>query len=128
MSGRHTGRTDIPLTAGGEDEARELGRRLGGLAFSRVFTSPLERTRQTCALAAPAYVAEIEPDLAEWDYGDYEGVTGADIRQERPSWMIFRDGAPHGETPAAIAERADRLIRQAGQVMSGAVRAVNSRA
>jgi broad specificity phosphatase PhoE len=84
--------------------------RLRGIAFSRVLTSPLKRARQTCALVAFPPPAEIEPDLAEWDYGDYEGKLGEDIRRERPEWTIFRDGAPHGETPAQVAARADRVI------------------
>lgn len=110
ITGQHTGRTDIPLTAKGEEEARVLGVRLHGIPFSRVFTSPLKRARQTCALVALAPHAENEPDLAEWDYGDYEGKLGADIRRERPKWTVFRDGAPHGETTAQIAGRADRLL------------------
>ncbi len=110
LTGQHTGRTDIPLTAKGEDEARALGTRLRGIAFSRVFTSPLQRVRKTSDLAALIPPAEIEPDLAEWDYGDYEGKLGADIRRERPAWSIFRDGAPHGDSTAQITTRADRLI------------------
>jgi len=110
VTGQHTGRTDIPLTAKGEDEAQELGARLRGIPFSRVLTSPLKRARQTCVLVALSPEAEIEPDLAEWDYGEYEGKLGSDIRRERPEWTIFRDGAPRGETPAQIGERADRLI------------------
>ncbi len=110
LTGQHTGRTDIPLTARGEDEARALGARLRGLVFSRVLTSPLQRARQTCALAAVSPPAAIEPDLAEWDYGDYEGRISEDIRRERPEWEIFHDGAPHGETPAQVGARADRLI------------------
>jgi broad specificity phosphatase PhoE len=109
LSGRHTGRTDIALTARGEDGARELGRRLRGIAFGRVLTSPRQRARRTCELAGLA-PAEIEPDLAEWDYGDYEGRESADIRVGRPDWNLFRDGCPGGERPAQVAERADRLI------------------
>ncbi|HEX2860491.1 MAG TPA: histidine phosphatase family protein [Lacunisphaera sp.] len=118
VTGRHTGRTDISLTPKGEDQALALGMRLGGTAFSRVLTSPLNRARQTCALVALPPHAEIEPDLAEWDYGDYEGKLGADIRHERPEWVVFNDGAPHGETPAQIAARADRLITRM-RTMSG---------
>ncbi len=110
ITGQHTGRTDIPLTAKGEDEARALGERLRSITFARVFTSPLRRARQTCDLAAPTPQAEIEPDLAEWDYGDYEGKLADDIHRERPEWTIFKDGAPHGETPDQIGSRADRLI------------------
>jgi broad specificity phosphatase PhoE len=110
LSGRHTGRTDIALTANGVDEARKLGKHLQGIPFAHVLTSPLKRALQTCRLAGLANVPEIEPDLAEWDYGDYEGRRSADIRKERPDWNVFRDGCPGGETPAQIAVRADRLI------------------
>jgi broad specificity phosphatase PhoE len=110
LSGRHTGRTDIALTANGVDEARELGKQLQGIPFAHVFTSPLKRALQTCDLAGLSNVRKIEPDLAEWDYGDYEGRRSADIRKERPDWNVFRDGCPGGETPAQIAVRADRLI------------------
>jgi broad specificity phosphatase PhoE len=110
LSGRHTGRTDISLTANGENEARELGRYLRGIPFIRVLTSPLQRARQTCALVGLANAPEIEPDLAEWDYGDYEGKRSVDIRKDRPDWDVFRSGCPHGEMPAQISERADRLI------------------
>ena len=110
LSGQHTGRTDIPLTEQGERDAHELAERLLGVSFSRVFTSPLKRARRTCELADLNKVAEVEPDLAEWDYGDYEGQRTGDIRKGRPDWNIFRDGGPRGESPAQISERADRLI------------------
>ncbi len=110
LSGRHTGLTDISLTANGEEEARRLGRRLRQIAFAHVLTSPLKRARQTCALVGLDNVPVIEPDLAEWEYGDYEGMRSVDIRKDRPDWSIFRDGCPHGEMPAAIGDRADRLI------------------
>jgi broad specificity phosphatase PhoE len=110
LSGRHTGRTDIPLTARGEEQARELAPRLGHVSFAHVFTSPRQRARQTCALAGLGTAAVIEPDLAEWDYGDYEGQRSAEILAMRPGWNIFRDGCPHGETPAQISARADRLL------------------
>jgi probable phosphoglycerate mutase len=110
LSGQHTGRTDIPLTEQGEQDARKLADRLRTVKFSRVFTSPLQRARRTCELAGLGEVAEIEPDLAEWDYGDYEGQRPADIRKARPDWNIFRGGCPGGESPAQVAERADRLI------------------
>jgi broad specificity phosphatase PhoE len=102
LSGRHTEH--------GEQEARKLRERLREERLTRVFTSPRQRARQTWALAALAPVAEIEPDLAEWDYGDYEGKRSVDIRKERPDWNLFRDGCPRGETPAQISDRADRLI------------------
>jgi broad specificity phosphatase PhoE len=110
VSGRHTSRTEIPLTVQGEQNARELGERLRSVGFTRVFTSPRLRARRTCELAALGPAAEIEPDLAEWDYGDYEGLVMADIRKERPGWNLFRDGCPHGESPAQVSDRADRLI------------------
>ena len=110
VSGRHTGRSDIPLTAPGEEAARALGPRMNAVAFSAVLTSPAQRARRTCELAGLARTAAIEPDLAEWDYGDYEGRRSAEILGERPGWMIFRDGCPGGETPEQVSDRADRLI------------------
>jgi broad specificity phosphatase PhoE len=110
LSGRHTGRTDIPLNEQGERDARKLAERLSAVKFSRVFTSPLQRARQTCELAGLDKVSEIEPDLVEWDYGEYEGQYSSDTRNTRPDWNLFRDGCPRGESPAQISERADRLI------------------
>ncbi len=110
LSGKHTGSTDIALTKRGEDDARELAPCLGAVAFARVLTSPRRRARQTCELAGLGPAAEIEPSLAEWDYGLYEGQRSEDIRQERPDWEIFRDGCPGGETPAEVSDRADRLL------------------
>jgi broad specificity phosphatase PhoE len=110
LSGQHTGLSDIPLTPRGEQNARQLGRRLRGLAFTHVFTSPLARARTTCQLAGFGEQAETDADLVEWDYGDYEGRRTIDIRQQRPDWLIFRDGCPHGETFAALTTRADRVI------------------
>jgi probable phosphoglycerate mutase len=110
LSGQHTGRTDIPLTAHGEDQARELAPWFRDIHFARVFTSPRQRARRTCALAGLGALAEIEPDLQEWDYGEYEGKLSSDIRKQRPGWNAFQDGCPGGETPAQIATRADRLI------------------
>lgn len=110
LSGQYTGSTNIPLTANGEAAARRLGLRLRSIPFTRVLTSPLQRAQQTCALAGVSPAAEIEPDLGEWGYGDYEGRTPADILASSPDWNLFRDGAPHGETPDEIAVRADRLI------------------
>ena len=112
LSGQHTGRTDIPLTAKGEEEARRLIPWLDQMKFARVFASPRERAQRTCELAGLGSRAELEPDLAEWDYGDYEGKLSADIRTERPHWSIFRDGCPHGEMPGDISARADRLIER----------------
>ena len=110
LSGQHTGRTDIPLTAHGRDTARELGQRLREIPFASVLTSPLRRARQTCELAGLTPSAEVESDLAEWDNGDDEGRTTAEIVASRPDWNIFHDGSPHGESPYQISERADRLI------------------
>lgn len=110
LSGRHTGRTDIALTPKGADQARGLIPWLRHIDFERVFTSPRQRARQTCALAELGAPAEIEPDLQEWDYGDYEGKLSAEVHRQRPGWDVFRDGCPGGEMPAEIAVRADRLI------------------
>lgn len=116
LSGQYTGRTDIPLTAHGEDEARGLGLHIRDIPFARVLSSPLKRAQQTCALAGPFPKAEIEPDLAEWDNGDDEGRTTADILKSRPNWNLFRDGSPHGESPAQISSRADRFIARLGEL------------
>lgn len=110
LSGQHTGRTDIPLTERGEHAARELGARLRGLIFTKVLTSPLQRARRTGELAGFGASAEIDPDLMEWDYGDYEGRRTSDIRAERPGWRLFEDGCPGGETLADLGTRADRVI------------------
>jgi broad specificity phosphatase PhoE len=110
LSGQHTGLSDLPLTERGERNARALGNRLQGRDFARVFTSPLQRARRTCELAGFGDVAVVDPDLVEWNYGDYEGRTTADIRQERPDWQLFRDGCPGGESLEAIGARADRVI------------------
>jgi broad specificity phosphatase PhoE len=112
LTGQHTGSTDLPLTAHGEDEARVLAPCLQDVAFTHVLTSPLERARQTCVLAGLGGAAEIEPDLAEWNYGDYEGKRSVDIRKDRPGWNVYRDGCPGGETPIQISDRADRLIKR----------------
>src|SRR5262245_6675870 len=112
VSGRHTGRTDLPLTQQGEAEARRLGERLRGQAFTSVLTSPLRRAVQTCATAGFGASAEIEPDLVEWDYGAYEGRTSADIQAESPGWQLFRDGCPRGESPGDVGSRADHVIRR----------------
>ena len=110
MSGRHTGRTDLPLTAHGDDQARSLRPVLQAIPFARVFTSPAQRARRTCDLAGLAASAETEQDLAEWDYGAYEGLLSSEIRNERPGWNAYRDGCPGGEGVGQIAARADRLI------------------
>ena len=110
LSGRHTGRADIPLTAQGEVEARQLEPYLHGIRFSAVMTSPRGRARRTCMLAGLGAGARIDQNLSEWDYGAYEGQRSVDIREARPDWNIFRDGCPGGESPEEISDRADRLI------------------
>ena len=112
LSGQHTGLTDLPLTAAGEDAARSLGERLRKLAATRVFTSPLQRARQTCDLAALSAPAQIDPDLVEWNYGDYEGRRTSEIHVDRPGWNVFRDGCPGGESPEDVMIRAHRVIRR----------------
>jgi probable phosphoglycerate mutase len=104
--------TDLPLTVQGEAEAVQLGRRLEGLRLAAVLTSPLQRAIRTCELAGFGSVAEVEPDLSEWNYGVYEGRTSAEIRAERPDWQLFRDGCPGGESPDQVGARADRVVRR----------------
>jgi len=110
LSGQHTGSTDIPLTTRGEAAARGLAPLLAASPFSLVLCSPLQRARRTCELAGLAAQARIEPDLVEWDYGAYEGLTTTEIQARRPGWMVFRDGCPDGESPAQVGERVDRVI------------------
>ncbi len=110
LSGQHTGMTDLPLTARGERNARNLGHRLRGLNFAKVFTSPLLRASRTCELSGFHEAAQTDPDLVEWNYGEYEGRTTADIRKERPDWNLFRDGCPGGESTVQIGARADRVV------------------
>ena len=110
LTGQHTGTTDLPLTAHGEDQARALAARLAGITFDHVLTSPRLRARRTCELAGMAGAAQVEPGLAEWDYGDYEGLRSTDIIQLRPGWEIYRDGCPKGETAEQITARADKLL------------------
>jgi broad specificity phosphatase PhoE len=110
LSGRHTGLTDLPLTERGQRNARRLGQRLNGLTFAKVFTSPLQRAAQTCMLAGFGDTAEVDRNLVEWNYGDYEGRRTAEIRAERPDWQLFRDGCPGGESPDQVGARADRVV------------------
>jgi probable phosphoglycerate mutase len=110
VSGQHTGLTDIPLTERGEQNARRLGERLKGQTFAAVFTSPLQRARRTGELAGFGAAATVDPDLVEWNYGDFEGKTTAEIRQQRPDWDLFRDGCPGGESVAEVGARADRVV------------------
>jgi broad specificity phosphatase PhoE len=110
LSGQHTGLTDLPLTERGERNAKSLQERLRGLSFARVFTSPLQRATRTCELAGFAAQAEIDRDLLEWNYGEYEGRRTAEIHKERPDWQLFRDGCPGGESPNDVGARADRVV------------------
>ena len=120
ITGQHTGRTDLPLTERGEANARRLGERLSGLTFAKVFTSPLRRVMRTCELAGFGSVAQIDRDLVEWDYGEYEGRLTVDILKERPDWQLFRDGCPGGELPQQVAARADRVVSRV-RVVAGDV-------
>jgi len=110
LSGQHTGLTDLPLNEQGERNAQRLGERLRGLHFAKVFTSPLQRAARTCELAGFGSGAEVDRDLVEWNYGEYEGRTTVDIHKERPGWFLFDDGCPGGESPAQIGARADRVV------------------
>jgi probable phosphoglycerate mutase len=111
-SHQHTGRTDISLNARGEEKARRLGTLLAKENFVHVFTSPLIRARRTCELAGFADVAEVNADLVEWDYGDYEGLTTTEIHRRNPHWNLFQDGVPNGESPEQVAARAERFVER----------------
>ena len=121
ISRRATGRSDIPLTERGEREAQELRARLTGLSFVNVLTSPLQRARRTGELAGFGEGASVDPDLAEWDYGAYEGRRTSDIRVERPGWRLYEDGCPGGETLAQVSARADRVIARIRALESDAL-------
>jgi broad specificity phosphatase PhoE len=110
LSGQHTGRTDLPLTEHGERNARALGQRLQGLSFASVLSSPLRRVVRTCQLAGFADRVDIDQDLLEWDYGEYEGRRTSDIHKERPDWQLFRDGCPGGEAVPDVGVRADHVV------------------
>jgi broad specificity phosphatase PhoE len=110
VTGQHTGLTDLPLTERGERNALRLGERLAGCVFAEVLTSPLQRAVRTCELAGFGAAAEVDPDLVEWNYGDYEGVRTAEIHATRPDWQLFRDGCPNGESPQDVGARADRVV------------------
>ena len=110
LSGQHTGLTDLPLTERGERNARRLAERLRGLTFARALTSPLERAARTCELAGFRGAAEVDRDLLEWNYGDYEGRRTSEIHAQRPDWQLFRDGCPRGESPEQVGVRADRVV------------------
>jgi len=121
LSGQHTGRTDLPLTDRGERNARRLGERLQGLSFAQVFASPLRRAARTCELAGFGALAQIDPDLLEWDYGDYEGRRTKEIHLERADWQLFRDGCPGGEVPAHVGARADRVVARVRAIEGNAL-------
>ena len=109
-TGQHTGLTDLPLTKRGERNALRLRKRLAGLVFAKVLTSPLQRAVRTCELAGFGAAVKVDPDLVEWNYGEYEGHRTVEIRAKRPDWELFRDGSPGGESPAQAAARADRVV------------------
>jgi broad specificity phosphatase PhoE len=112
LSGQHTGLTDLPLAERGERNAVRLGERLKGLTFAKVLTSPLQRATRTCELAGFGVRAEIDRDLLEWNYGEYEGRRTAEILVDRPNWQLFRDGCPAGESPDQVGARADRVVER----------------
>jgi probable phosphoglycerate mutase len=116
LGGQHTGLSDIPLTAGGEAEAKSLGERLRGIEFATVYTSPLQRASRTCDIAGFGARAVTDPDLVEWDYGQYEGIVRADILKKDPDWQLFRDGCPGGESPEQVAARADHVVARVRSV------------
>jgi broad specificity phosphatase PhoE len=116
LSGQHTGLTDLPLTAAGEAQARRLRNRLEPTSFAKVLSSPLRRAVRTCELSGYASTAELDRDLIEWNYGDYEGKKRDWILARRPGWLIFRDGCPNGESPADVGIRADRIISRICEV------------
>jgi broad specificity phosphatase PhoE len=116
LSGQHTGLTDLPLTDRGERNARRLAERLKGLSFIKVFSSPLQRAMRTCELAGFGGRAEIDRDLLEWNYGEYEGRLTAEIHAERPNWQLFRDGCPGGESPGQVGARANRVVRRTREI------------
>lgn len=113
-NGRHTGRTDLPLDQGGRVQAAVVGQRLAAWSFAEVWSSPLRRARETCQLAGLGEQCQVVDDLAEWDYGDYEGLTTAEIRRHQPGWTVFSDGCPGGESPEQVGARADRVLGRLG--------------
>ncbi len=121
LTGQHTGRTDLPLTERGERNAQRLGKRLAGHGFATVFTSPLQRASRTCELAGFGPVAKVDPDLVEWNYGDYEGQTTPQIQAKRSGWQIFRDGCPGGESPDQVGQRADCVVTRLRKIPGDAL-------
>jgi broad specificity phosphatase PhoE len=120
-AGRHTGRSELPLTPDGETEAAALQHRLAKIEFALVLCSPRQRARRTCELAGFAKRAEIADDLAEWDYGEYEGLTRREVRAKDSAWNLFHDGAPGGETPEQVSARAEKIIRRLRAVTGNAL-------
>lgn len=120
-TGRHTSRTDLPLTDRGRERAVALRSEIGRRSFALVLTSPLRRARETCELAGFGHAAELCDDLREWDYGDYEGLTTPQIRAENPNWVLWRDGCPGGETPQQVGERAARALERLRQADSDSI-------
>ena len=112
LTGQHTGLTDLPLTESGKQNAHRLGERLQGLSFAKVFISPLQRAARTCELAGFQPVAEVDADLVEWNYGQYEGLRTVDIHEKSPDWQLFRDGCPGGESPGQVGARADKVVKR----------------
>ncbi|HLJ04283.1 MAG TPA: histidine phosphatase family protein [Solirubrobacteraceae bacterium] len=111
-AGRHTSRTDLPLVEAGRERASALGQELAGRSFALVLCSPLRRAQETCELAGFGAAAVVDEDLREWDYGEYEGMRTVEIRERRPDWWLWRDGAPGGEQPSDVAARADRVLER----------------
>ncbi len=120
-TGKHTGRTDVPLTDEGREAAEHLTQTLAGNTFALVLTSPMSRARDTCVLAGLGDRVEVTADLCEWDYGDYEGLTTAEIRETRPGWNVFADGCPGGESPEQVGERADRVVARVRDIDGDAI-------
>jgi broad specificity phosphatase PhoE len=112
LTGQHTGLTDLPLTHRGERNARSLGDRLAGRVFTEILTSPLQRATRTCELAGFGAIAQVDPNLVEWNYGDYEGLRTAQIHATLPDWELFRDGCPNGESPRQVGARADVVLKR----------------
>ena len=112
LTGQHTGLTDLPLTERGEKNAARLGERLAGVDFARVFKSPMQRASRTCELAGFGGVAEVDRNLVEWNYGDYEGLRTVEIHERHGDWQLFRDGCPGGESPGEVGARADEVVRR----------------
>ena len=121
LSGRHTSRTDLPLTEEGRRRAARLRDPLADRAFALVLSSPLKRALETCELAGLGHAAVLSDDLREWNYGEYEGLTTPEIREQRPDWNLWRDGCPGGETPAQVKARADRALAQLRDVGGDAI-------